>query len=1179
MSTLDTDPGLLQPNGAQCPPKPISDHYTHYISVVLFEYRAAFWSLDHPVWQDELKIQKIKLSNAAAAFAKAATARAKVHKKQAGQELAAAGDNEERRSTARLHLERALEELADAEKLIKAAKRSEENMEKAKELVRRKLGATAFKVRSLHHRVRIIREAIKAGHRSIPAGHDGVQEADIVTCLARSVKRDPDRITTARTNFAEEQNAIEKAVKFYGKFSSSQEDAPYDVDKDVNAYYLQFDRESTSAGDSVFCPDTDGSAGEVVSGNKPGRSTGIDLNQCKVRGSFPDQKLSVHDLLTHHHADDDPHECIREYTSSSNKLKYIHIPCNNMEYVEKLIAKYYGEDAPLLGETPFPDPLEQSRAHMLLRPQYWRGQQHGINMSAANPTGLPVHARHLRPMCENISSDPPVPSGRKEDALAIFMPFLHWEYDRQRLKVARVIDEKAHQRRRDIRDQLHRVRWASRQRVSPVMGETTPNPRATNKSLESIGGVASVVMQKQPFKVSSSGRLLTALTATKGDKKSWGQFLLDSARLYEEIFLYRDRRMLDKYLFNEGQAPLHPRRTLDQSYNWTVRSTKDLDRAQVVYRGTTMDIRIAHRLQKETQHRSHRFPFANLGREKQKPTDCDAQSKEDKWVLLGKVGEHVSVLPLPEPLEPLVLWNGKPVKPRSDGSTGKSPKATEEAHDQFKETTCDQCRIDIRKISRLVMVDQLWMWILDSNTIITCFPRRYGMNRQDTSSVFKAVKARLQCGTIEIRSVFDLALIVLRECTNILLDRSQSQDHRPQVMDIFAETIGRIDHKLATQLDRVWRWTELASKKYRARYHDADMTDFYGTLLDIHRESMLQEQIRDIIDELNIMLGVQKKQKELIERFVRLASNSLLNTNNASGWGSSDVPLCTPEPKTTDPVISRQHKNFTALALELGSEMDNRIGELEALKSSAQSTAQDVVDLLNLKQQQASVVQARQSVRQGEETVRQSRSIMMFTIVTIFFLPLSFMSSIFGMNNSSFADDSNLMSLENQLAIMFPVSSAIIFVAVWIAFSKFFRTLFWAAYKLGSTRVAVWLPLYRLKLQHFTDWSSDKITSWTEKEVLRLKDRVEMEVEMARRKKDTEPKREQSTGWERLRRHPKSQARDEENSDPTDAPAIISESQSQGIQLGTISNRHATGAINGSASSGHHALRGQAGRS
>ena len=48
-----------------------------------------------------------------------------------------------------------------------------------------------------------------------------------------------------------------------------------------------------------------------------------------------------------------------------------------------------------------------------------------------------------------------------------------------------------------------------------------------------------------------------------------------------------------------------------------------------------------------------------------------------------------------------------------------------------------------------------------------------------------------------------------------------------------------------------------------------------------------------------------------------------------------------------------------------------------------------VNDLLSLKQQQASVVQAWESVNQAEEAVRQGRSIMIFTLITIVFVSVS----------------------------------------------------------------------------------------------------------------------------------------------------------------------------------------------
>jgi hypothetical protein len=191
------------------------------------------------------------------------------------------------------------------------------------------------------------------------------------------------------------------------------------------------------------------------------------------------------------------------------------------------------------------------------------------------------------------------------------------------------------------------------------------------------------------------------------------------------------------------------------------------------------------------------------------------------------------------------------------------------------------------------------------------------------------------------------------------------------------------DHKLSIQFERLWNWTERATKVYRAKYIPVNVAEFYGSLLDINPEGKLQKEIRDIIDELNIMIAIKKKQKELICRFIQVGRQFLGEITDGHGRSSAgngaDV-AAGPEP------TRRDLKSFKSLSCDLQTEIENRIGDLETLLRSAQSTAEDVTDLLNLKQQQAGVVQAWQAVKQGEETVLQSRALMMFTVVTIFFV-------------------------------------------------------------------------------------------------------------------------------------------------------------------------------------------------
>jgi len=364
------------------------------------------------------------------------------------------------------------------------------------------------------------------------------------------------------------------------------------------------------------------------------------------------------------------------------------------------------------------------------------------------------------------------------------MPYLHWETDRQREKFALEIEnitekwkkmkkeeeQKKKKTRIDNREGLEKVKfkpWPAEgcetaaektnwfgsltkksnnaDNVPIGNGQTTPTGRAGHDKQETsqkwclprFREPVPPVRQRPTIEHHDSrvpsmptlikrmgyGKSKDGLLVKNGrviSDSPLGQFLIDAARLYEEMANYRDKKLLQEYLHKE--LPLHPRRTLDQSYYWTLNTTKNRDRDQVVYRSTKS----------------------------------------------GSFHQY-------------------------DPKTGKWPD-----HDDQKitpEDGCDACRANIRKVSRVIMVDQLWMWILDEQTIITCFPKRYGANKQETdaSSVHKSIRTRLQNSRQNhIRSVFDLALLIIDECSSTLFDRVKTRDRQPQVMDAFSEAIGNV---------------------------------------------------------------------------------------------------------------------------------------------------------------------------------------------------------------------------------------------------------------------------------------------------------------------------------------------------------------------------------------------------
>lgn len=50
-----------------------------------------------------------------------------------------------------------------------------------------------------------------------------------------------------------------------------------------------------------------------------------------------------------------------------------------------------------------------------------------------------------------------------------------------------------------------------------------------------------------------------------------GRLLFLAAALYEALDAYTDEKIIERYLM--ARPPLHPRRTLDQSYYWTLKDT------------------------------------------------------------------------------------------------------------------------------------------------------------------------------------------------------------------------------------------------------------------------------------------------------------------------------------------------------------------------------------------------------------------------------------------------------------------------------------------------------------------------------------------------------------------------------------------------------------------------------
>jgi hypothetical protein len=121
----------------------------------------------------------------------------------------------------------------------------------------------------------------------------------------------------------------------------------------------------------------------------------------------------------------------------------------------------------------------------------------------------------------------------------------------------------------------------------------------------------------------------------------------------------------------------------------------------------------------------------------------------------------------------------------------------------------------IFRTSRVLMVDQLWLYILDdsecpfplrpnsankTDTIISSFPRRWGRNKPDWSGVHKGIRSHLDhVREGEIQSVYDLALLIMNQCSTVFFDRTKPVDERPELLDIFSNALSHVVRPLPLQ--------------------------------------------------------------------------------------------------------------------------------------------------------------------------------------------------------------------------------------------------------------------------------------------------------------------------------------------------------------------------------------------
>ncbi|KAH0430618.1 hypothetical protein CcaCcLH18_07653 [Colletotrichum camelliae] len=352
--------------------------------------------------------------------------------------------------------------------------------------------------------------------------------------------------------------------------------------------------------------------------------------------------------------------------------------------------------------------------------------------------------------------------------------------------------------------------------------------------------------------------------------------------------------------------------------------------------------------------------------------------------------------------------------------------------------------------SPIMMVDQLWIWVMNRKTVVTSFPEpdipRGQPRESNILDMRNVLDSTLNClkqkERTPVTSVFDLAELIMAHSLGLNSEKTEWDYERCRYLEIYDYSInhvaneeigsfnafadaarkegkGKLDNgkekgKRKTKEVKQTRPVQRAAKKVtsnsrmmvgglvkevgfrrvatpkggREKKEDeglelpaglddqnGDHLRLFGELglafletraasqearreedsFDISNEVKLLQDIKLIRGELNILMNLYSQQKAVVEPFTRIIQ--VAREKAADKPGSA---ACSPSSKSS-----------------LAAAVDRQIAYVERM---------DLEDLLDLKQKQANVFEARTARVSG-------KTITVFTIVTIIFLPASFMAA------------------------------------------------------------------------------------------------------------------------------------------------------------------------------------------
>ncbi|KAL3472813.1 hypothetical protein BJX99DRAFT_261880 [Aspergillus californicus] len=319
-------------------------------------------------------------------------------------------------------------------------------------------------------------------------------------------------------------------------------------------------------------------------------------------------------------------------------------------------------------------------------------------------------------------------------------------------------------------------------------------------------------------------------------------------------------------------------------------------------------------------------------------------------------------------------------------------------------------------IHQILVVNQIWLWILDDRSMITCTATEPG----------SADKSFLEHALSELNSHPKDSVVTAKFMTWLIISTAVGFFNSKQIpilgakkspLDVFHASIRFVRNMEAGLFKRFQESLDAEENSTRANstsiLSDAGVggSNQDNEYNNIAVETRLLQEVKDICDELNILKNLCEDQENVWNQ----ASDVL-------GSRYSTLPLNTP--------------------FDVKKEIMGMIHEAEVVQ-------QAIDTLLDLKQKQANITEAKFARQQAQDTAKQTDTIVVFTVVTIVFLPLSFLTSLFALNISNFPHEGNDVAYKGWwiFPILFGVSTVV---------SGFFMTIAFQANSLKMHLAGGW---------------------------------------------------------------------------------------------------------------------------